>query len=293
MAAYSSEHSWLRDFVPKLNEGLRGKLVAHRGFHDPLLSDLRPLECTLPALQMAWESGVLNCECDVRLSSDEQIILLHDPNLDRLVEESARPTPNANTIMAEELLRWPLKQPEIHIPLLQDALQSALRSGNRLVIELKGSPGSPSVGAAVAQLFAKDPTLLEACALVMSFEIPELLAFAAAVVLQRPKLLLLTAVSREGLEEKYQTLDLDSPAWEEQALQYLARKDLSLDGFYIEWTERLSNADASAFEKLCGMCTVGVWQHFGQTDSEEEASRLLDLGASFCNTDWPTSFIPA
>jgi len=29
------------------------------------------------------------------------------------------------------------------------------------VIELKGSPGSPSVGAAVAQLFAKDPTLLE------------------------------------------------------------------------------------------------------------------------------------
>ena len=35
----------------------------------------------------------------------------------------------------------------------------------------------------------------------------------------------LTAVSREGLEEKYQTLDLDSPAWEEQALQYLARKD--------------------------------------------------------------------
>jgi len=132
MAAYSSEHSWLRDFVPKLNEGLRGKLVAHRGFHDPLLSDLRPLECTLPALQMAWESGVLNCECDVRLSSDEQIILLHDPNLDRLVEESARPTPNANTIMAEELLRWPLKQPEIHIPLLQDALQSALRSGNRL-----------------------------------------------------------------------------------------------------------------------------------------------------------------
>ena len=35
----------------------------------------------------------------------------------------------------------------------------------------------------------------------------------------------LTAVSREGLEDKYQTLDLDSPAWEEQALQYLARKD--------------------------------------------------------------------
>ena len=104
MAAYSSEHSWLRDFVPKLNERLRGKLVAHRGFHDPLLSDLRPLECTLPAVQMAWDAGVLNCECDVRLSADEQIILLHDPNLDRLVEESARPTPNANTIMPEELL---------------------------------------------------------------------------------------------------------------------------------------------------------------------------------------------
>ena len=131
-ASFAAEHAWLQSFVPKLNERLREKLVAHRGFHCPKLSDLRPLECTLPALQMAWQSGLVNCECDVRLSSDEQIILLHDPNLDRLVEESVRPTPNANTLLAEELSRWPLRQRDIHIPLLQDTLESALTSGSRL-----------------------------------------------------------------------------------------------------------------------------------------------------------------
>ena len=58
------------------------------------------------------------------------------------------------------------------------------------VIELKGSPGSALVGAAVAQLFQDQPRLLEACALVMSFEVPELLAFAESFRGARPRLLL-------------------------------------------------------------------------------------------------------
>lgn len=43
-------------------------------------------------------------------------------------------------------------------------------------------------------------------------------------------------------------VDIRLPAFE--------TKDLSLDGFYIEWTERLSNADASAFEKLCSSAVI-------------------------------------
>eukprot|EP00434_Breviolum_minutum_P000989 symbB.v1.2.000866.t1/scaffold38.1/size396883/6 len=290
-ASFASERSWLSSFVPKLSEELRGKLVAHRGFHCPHLSDKRPLECTLPALQMAWNAGLRHCECDVRLSLDQKIIVLHDPNLDRLVKESAKPTPNANTLQAAELQRWPLCQEGVHIPLLEEVLKAALKSGSRLVIELKGSPGSSAVGSAVAQLFAEDSTLLEACALVMSFEVPELVAFAkSAPAESRPKLLLLTCHPSEGLEKKYQTLDLGDSAWEEQAKKSLS--DLSLDGFYIEWTEKLSNQHSSAFQKLCQICgTVGVWQRFGQTDSEEEASLLLDLGASFCNTDLPKGFL--
>ncbi len=131
--SFASERSWLSSFVPKLSEKLRGKLVAHRGFHCPLLSDKRPLECTLPALQMAWNAGLLHCECDVRLSSDQKIIVLHDPNLDRLVKESAKPTPNANTLPAAELQRWTLCQEDIHIPLLEEVLKAALKSGSRLV----------------------------------------------------------------------------------------------------------------------------------------------------------------
>lgn len=134
-ASFASERSWLcRSFVPKLSEELCQKLVAHRGFHCPLLSDKRPLECTLPALQMAWNAGLRHCECDVRLSLDQKIIVLHDPNLDRLVsKESAKPTPNANTLQAAELQRWPLCQEDIHIPLLEEVLKAALKSGSRLV----------------------------------------------------------------------------------------------------------------------------------------------------------------
>eukprot|EP00438_Fugacium_kawagutii_P010242 Skav234274 [mRNA] locus=scaffold1464:1091315:1097591:+ [translate_table: standard] len=297
-ATHSAENLWLQNTVPELSGQLREKLVAHRGFHCPLLSDHRPLECTLPALKMAWDSGLMNCECDVRMSSDGEIILLHDANLDRLVEEVERPTPNANTMSAAELARWPLRQKGIDIPLLEDGLRLALQSGSRLVIELKASPGSSSVGAAVAQLFSTHPELLEAdsaCALVMSFEIPELAAFAAgaANMKQRPKLLLLTCSPRHDVDEQHETLDISARGWEEEVTEYLSRKDdLSLDGFYIEWTERMSNVDAAAFQKLCGMCDmVGVWQHFGQTDSEEEASLLLDLGATFCNTDLPKDFL--
>ena len=132
-ASFASERSWLSSFVPKLSEELRGKLVAHRGFHCPHLSDKRPLECTLPALQMAWNAGLRHCECDVRLSLDQKIIVLHDPNLDRLVKESAKPTPNANTLQAAELQRWPLCQEGVHIPLLEEVLKAALKSGSRLV----------------------------------------------------------------------------------------------------------------------------------------------------------------
>eukprot|EP00913_Durusdinium_trenchii_P028257 g26487.t1 len=104
----------------------------------------------------------------------------------------------------------------------KDVLLTALESGSRLVIELKGSPGSPTVGSAVARLLQGNPQLLEACALVMSFEVPELLGFADAwdesiAETSRPKLLLLTAIPRENLEAKYQTLDLGDSAWPEKA----------------------------------------------------------------------------
>lgn len=122
--------SWLKELVPTLSEELRRKLVAHRGFHCTLLSDERPLECTRAALKAAWASGLQHCECDVRLSSDQKIILLHDPNLNRLVDGT---TPDANTITAGELTAWPLRQPGVYVTLLEDALETALELGARLV----------------------------------------------------------------------------------------------------------------------------------------------------------------
>ena len=60
-------------------------LVSHRGFHSVHdLSDVRPLENSLMAYEAAWSSGIHLCECDIRLTKDERIILAHDDNFARL-----------------------------------------------------------------------------------------------------------------------------------------------------------------------------------------------------------------
>eukprot|EP00931_Biecheleriopsis_adriatica_P079044 TRINITY_DN52460_c0_g1_i1.p1 TRINITY_DN52460_c0_g1~~TRINITY_DN52460_c0_g1_i1.p1 ORF type:complete len:323 (+),score=65.71 TRINITY_DN52460_c0_g1_i1:54-971(+) len=297
---HTFEMNWLRgDLIPKLHDQLLQCLVAHRGFHCPELSSARPLECTLPALRLAWDAGFMHCECDVRLAADGEIILLHDASPERLALGSADGS-LARELSAQALQAFSLKQPGAQLTSLVSALRAAQESGGRLVVELKEDEG---IGEAVAKLLAHETSilLLPACCLVMSFEVEQLAGFSSEFARQsqaaieeegptRPPVLLLTCMPQENLEPKYQTLDFGSPQLLTETEAWLSRPDLNLDGFYVEWTPELTGKHRETFRQLCLRCTVGVWQHYGQLDCVHEASRLLELGAAFCNTDLPKGF---
>src|SRR5215212_3397398 len=52
-------------------------IVAHRGLHET------HTENSLGAFKAAWESGIIWCECDVHLSSDDVPVVIHDDTVDR------------------------------------------------------------------------------------------------------------------------------------------------------------------------------------------------------------------
>ncbi|MFO7668252.1 MAG: glycerophosphodiester phosphodiesterase family protein [Bacteroidales bacterium] len=110
------------------------RFVAHRG-----ASYLAP-ENTLASITLAWELGADAAECDVRLSSDNQVVVFHDKNTKKLTGEShviAR-TP------WKELQNLSVKGaktnlPEFEgekIPLLKELLET-IPSDRMLVIEIK------------------------------------------------------------------------------------------------------------------------------------------------------------
>ena len=47
-----------------------------------------PPENTLASIKLAWELGADAAECDVRLSSDNQVVVFHDKNSKKLTGES-------------------------------------------------------------------------------------------------------------------------------------------------------------------------------------------------------------
>jgi len=75
---------WLRFTVAHLGNSFLSRLVAHRGFHDISDNLSRPVENSVEAYETAWSAGIKMCECDVALTSDNQVILCHDENFSRL-----------------------------------------------------------------------------------------------------------------------------------------------------------------------------------------------------------------
>ncbi len=60
------------------------KIYAHRG------SSIQHPELTLTAYKAAVDEGADGFECDVRLTKDNQVILWHDPDMERIAGYSAR-----------------------------------------------------------------------------------------------------------------------------------------------------------------------------------------------------------
>ena len=119
----------------------RGKVVVvgHRGAmaHAP--------ENTLASFRKAMELRAHAAECDVRLTADGEVVLLHDPTVDRVTNG----TGFVGALTLRELKRldagsWfgPQYAGE-RIPTLAELLELVRSSSMELVIELKGEPEPP------------------------------------------------------------------------------------------------------------------------------------------------------
>jgi glycerophosphoryl diester phosphodiesterase len=106
--------------------------IAHRGLHD---MNNAVWENTLPAFARAMELGYA-IECDVRLTSDGEVVIFHDDQLDRLTGALGYIWQRTGAEMAS--LRVGTTQDRV--PSLQ-ALLDLVDGRVPLVIELKGVPG--------------------------------------------------------------------------------------------------------------------------------------------------------
>jgi glycerophosphoryl diester phosphodiesterase len=100
------------------------KVIVHRG------SGIGPFENTLQGMQMAIAWGVDGIECDVQSSQDGELVVFHDPNLDRLTNGSGLVAEHT----LEELKRLHVGEGE-QIPTLTEVL-TLLKSQSQFIINL-------------------------------------------------------------------------------------------------------------------------------------------------------------
>ena len=119
-------------------------MIAHRG------ESYDAPENTLAAIHLAWERGARAVEVDVRLTSDGELVVLHDPDLRRVAGvRIAAARASAAALRAHDVGAW--KAPGWvgeRVPLLREVLAS-VPSGGRLFVEIKVGPEIVSPLAAV------------------------------------------------------------------------------------------------------------------------------------------------
>lgn len=98
-------------------------IIAHRGAHDGRTD----LENRLPAFARAVELGVSTMECDIRLSADNEPVVIHDDTLDRTTRGSGP----VNAFTAAELESY-------GVPTLRSLLR-LLGERARLLVEIKSA----------------------------------------------------------------------------------------------------------------------------------------------------------
>jgi len=111
------------------------EIIAHRGF-----SSDAP-ENTLAAINLAWKSGCSGVECDVYLTKDHRIMLMHDKTIKRTTGEDLRMAETTSDQLRKlDAGSW--KAPQYageKIPFLEEVLKTIPDQGT-LFIEIKCGP---------------------------------------------------------------------------------------------------------------------------------------------------------
>lgn len=111
------------------------EIIAHRG-----ASFLAP-ENTVAAANLAWKLNADAVECDIHLSADEKIIVIHDANTKRTTGENMtiKNTHSANLMKLDAGSFKNESYKGEKIPLLEEIIVT-VPAGRRLVVEIKSEP---------------------------------------------------------------------------------------------------------------------------------------------------------
>ena len=327
----SEELSWLHNMVKQIPRDDLKYLVAHRGFHNPYdQSDLRPLENSLQSFEVAWSSGIHLCECDVALTKDEKIVVVHDTDMMRLALDPSNEssTKKISDLTFKELISLTLKN-GVRAPLLLDILRSAHEIGGnaQLIIEIK--PGNIQVCGALTRLFTRHPELINQIAVIMSFDLwvmhkiredldalnispstvtnldcnDPCLKFGSSYMepctpfsrqsqINMPKLMLLTVA--DPPENNYELwVDIADYSPVDNWLKNNSTNK-SLDGVYVKFQkDMLTKEGAAELKALSDKYIVGVWTMLGTDPDEYRVMKALaqECAISYFNTDLPRNFL--
>jgi len=126
-------------------------VIAHRGGGDMFM------ENTLSAFRGVEKLGVDAVECDVQVTKDGQLAVIHDPDLRRTAGIDLK----VKDLNAEELKKMKLNERE-NIPMLEDVFEAI---GIPVVVELKSMEAVSSI----IKLFTMNPDLLSRSVLISFF----------------------------------------------------------------------------------------------------------------------------
>lgn len=161
-------------------------VVGHRG-----AAALAP-ENTLAAFRRALEDGAQTLECDVHLSRDGHVVVMHDESIDRTAAADSPLRTGAIADLTREQLDAVLLEGGEQVPSLEELL--ALTTVP-VFIEVKAAPAAAAVAEQLLALPAGSPA---AASTVISFH-PEALAEIRRSVPQVPVSYLVGAIDEEAL----------------------------------------------------------------------------------------------
>lgn len=165
----------------------RPAVVGHRG-----TARLRP-ENTLASFRRALDDGAQLLECDVHLSADEQVVVMHDETIDRTADASSPLRTGAIAELTRAELDRVLLSEGQGVPSLAELLEM---STVPLFIEVKAAPAAEAVAELLAGLPDGAPV---AASTVISFH-PEALATIRRGASQTPVSYLVSQIDQAALD---------------------------------------------------------------------------------------------
>jgi glycerophosphoryl diester phosphodiesterase len=232
-------------------------IIAHRGAsHDAP-------ENTLASLRLARARGALWAEVDVKLTSDNIPILMHDATLDRTTSGSGLVAETDYATLKNYRIKSDFADTHEHIPTLTEALALAASIGLRLNLEIKPCAGRAEITARLA---------LETVARCWPKNLPPLL---------------ISSFDRSCLAvaQKLQPAwprGLISRTWPEDWRDIKAALDLSV---LVINQETLTAAHIKTVHETGAGCVVYT------INNRQKAAEFMALGVDAIVTDWPAELL--